>query len=274
MAALSHTRLLQEDLLARIETRLAETPTAVELQVERAHLLAELGRPEEGAQAYRRAVELRAPKYPITTRAYSVLPHRGQTLPITVLLLVSPAWGNAPFRRYLDEQTFLTLQIITDYHDPGLSLPPHQLVVNCISDADSCAASLEAAQALMGDAKIPVINSPSQVEATGRESNAARLASIPGVRAPKIITVSREFLTDGNVAETLDRRGFSFPLLLRAPGFHTGQHFVRVENAQELSIALPDLPGDAISVIEFLDARSADGDFHRLESPLFQRRDE
>jgi tetratricopeptide (TPR) repeat protein len=263
VGGLPHTRLLQEDLLVRIEARLANVPTAVELQVERAHLLAELMRPKEAAQAYRQAIKSRDPQYPLTTRAYSVLPYNGKTLPITVLLLVSPAWGNAPFRKYLDDQTFLALQVITDFHDPGLSLPPHQLVINCISDADSCQTSLEAAVALIADAKTPVINSPTRVLATGRESNANRLASIPGVRTPKIATFPREFLADRNVAEALDQHGFSFPLLLRAPGFHTGLHFVRVETPRELIAALPDLPGNSISVIEFMDARSADGEIRK-----------
>ena len=105
-----HTRLLQEDLLARIEARLANAPGAVELQVERAHLLAELTRPKEAAQVYREAVKSRTPRYTLTSRAYSILPYRGKTLPITVLLLVAPEWGNAPFRKYRSEEHTSELQ--------------------------------------------------------------------------------------------------------------------------------------------------------------------
>jgi tetratricopeptide (TPR) repeat protein len=258
-ASSSYTRRLQEDLLARIEERLAQVPAAVELQVERSHLLAELKRPQEAAQVYRQAVKSRPAKYPLTTRAYSVLPYRGAGRPITVLLLVPPGWGNAPFRKYLDDQTFLALQVITDFHDPGLSLPPHQLAINCISDADSCQISLEAASALLAHGTAPVINSPDRVLATGRESNALRLASISGVRTPRIATLPREFFAGGNVSAALEEQGFSFPLLLRTPGFHTGLHFVRAESPRELIAAVADLPGNSISVIEFLDARSADG---------------
>ena len=259
----AHTRLLQEDLLARLESRLAVTPGAVELQVERAHLLAELKRPREAAQVYREAVKSRPPKYPLTSRAYSILPYHGKTLPITVLLLVSPEWGNAPFRKYLDDQTFLTLQIITDYHHPGLSLPPHQLVINCISDADSCRTSLEAAAALLAQTQAPVINSPAYVLATSRESNAQRFASIPGLRTPQIATFSREILAGNTAGAVLKQHGFSFPLLVRAPGYHTGLHFVSVKTPLGLSGALRDLPGDNLSVIEFLDARNADGEIRK-----------
>jgi len=260
---LSHTRLLQEELLARIEARLAQAPNTVELQIERAHLLAELKRPKEAAEVYREAVKSGPPKYPLTSRAYSILPYAGQTLPITVLMLVPPAWGNAPFRKYLDDQTFLTLQVIADYHEPGLVLPPTQLVVNCISDADLCGSSLEAATALLSNSTVPVINAPAQVTATGREANARRLGSIPGVRTPKTATFSRDVLAGKDVVETLRQNGFSFPLLLRAPGYHTGLHFVRAENPQELAAALPALPGDNFTVLEFLDARDAEGEVRK-----------
>ena len=257
------TRRLQEDLLSRIEARAANLPNAVELQVEQAHLLAELGRSQQAAQVYGRAVKSRAPRYPLTTRAYSILPYRGSASPVTVVLLVAPEWGNAPFRKYLDDQTFLTLQIITDFHDAGLSLPPHQLVINCISDGDSCRSSLEAAEGLAAQSEVPWINRPAAVSATTRESNAQRLATVPGVRTPKVATLPREFFANGHVGELLEGKGFSFPLLIRAPGYHTGLHFTRVETVEELMAAMAGFPGESISVIEFMDARSADGQIRK-----------
>jgi tetratricopeptide (TPR) repeat protein len=255
----SLTRLLQEDLLARLEARLAAAPDAVELQIERAHVLAELGRSAEAAQACAAALRIRPPRYPLTSRAYSVLPFRGDTLPITVLLLVAPEWGNAPFRRHLDDRTFLTLQVIADFHDPALPLPPHQLLINAISDADSCRASLEAATRIVAQSSAPCVNLPAHVLASTREGNARRLAKIPGVRTPSTASLPRDFFTAPDPAEALRARGFSFPLLVRAPGFHTGRHFLRIESAQELPGALAALPGERLLVIELLDARGADG---------------
>jgi glutathione synthase/RimK-type ligase-like ATP-grasp enzyme len=46
---------------------------------------------------------------------------------------------------------------------------------------------------------------------------------------------------------------------LRTPGCHTGRNFVRVENHDELRAALPQLPAAELAVIQFLDARAADG---------------
>ena len=57
----------------------------------------------------------------------------------------------------------------------------------------------------------------------------------------------------------LKRHGCEFPLLLRTPGFHGGEHFLRVESAENLVSALARLPGRDLTVIQFLDARASDG---------------
>ncbi len=54
-------------------------------------------------------------------------------------------------------------------------------------------------------------------------------------------------------------KGPAFPILLRAPGFHTGQHFVRVEEKNDLAKALAMLPGETLFAISCLDARGTDG---------------
>ena len=53
-----------------------------------------------------------------------------------------------------------------------------------------------------------------------------------------------------------------FPLLLRAPGFHAGRHFVRVETREGLAAAMARLPGDELLAMSVLDARGGDG-LHR-----------
>jgi hypothetical protein len=57
----------------------------------------------------------------------------------------------------------------------------------------------------------------------------------------------------------LTARGFAFPLLLRSPGYHMGEHFTLVAAPDDLAPMLATLPGDEILVIEYLDARATDG---------------
>ena len=140
--------------------------------------------------------------------------YRGTSTGIPLLVLVSAAGGNLPTGHWIDDQVFAVTAVYADFFPPNDPLPPHALIVNAIGDADLCEPALvNAACGLPRVAPSSVINAPALVRATGRESVARRLARIPGVIAPRITRLSRADLP--------------FPLLLRAPGYHTGQHFVR-----------------------------------------------
>jgi hypothetical protein len=71
--------------------------------------------------------------------------------------------------------------------------------------------------------------------------------------------MSREQLQASDVGTALSHHGFTFPLLLRTPGFHGGEHFLYVETIGDLQGAVDTLPGDDLFVIQYLDARGPDG---------------
>jgi glutamate/tyrosine decarboxylase-like PLP-dependent enzyme/glutathione synthase/RimK-type ligase-like ATP-grasp enzyme len=214
-----------------------------------AYVLAELG-DEEGAQWHRRKG--------FEDRPVTALPYRGDGPPVSLLLLVSSVGGNIPTRHLLDDRVFQTFVVVPEFYDAKVPLPPHQVVFNAIGDADLAAPALAAAQSLLAGTAAPVINPPAAVLATGRADH-ARLSRLPGVVAPAAVTLPRELLSSAGAAATVARRGFRFPLLLRTPGFHTGRHFLRVERAEALPAAVAQLPGSELTVIEFLNARGADG---------------
>jgi glutathione synthase/RimK-type ligase-like ATP-grasp enzyme len=175
-----------------------------------------------------------------------------------LLLLVSSVGGNIPTRNLLDDRVFGTFVVVPEFYDPKVPLPPHQVVFNAIGDADLAAPSLNAAQAVVALTTAPVVNLPSAVLATGRADH-ARLSRLPGVAMPVTVTLPRELLSSPEAAATVARHGFRFPLLVRTPGFHTGRHFLRVEGPEALAGAVAELPGRELTVIEFLNARAADG---------------
>jgi glutathione synthase/RimK-type ligase-like ATP-grasp enzyme len=158
----------------------------------------------------------------------------------------------------LDDRVFQTFVVAPEFYDPKIPLPPHQVVFNAIGDADLSAPTLAAAQSLLAFTSAPVINQPAAVLATGRADH-ARLSNLPGVVLPLTVTLPRELLASGDAAAGLARHGFRFPLLVRTPGFHTGRHFVKVENRDALASEVAQLPGKELTVIEFLDARGVDG---------------
>jgi glutathione synthase/RimK-type ligase-like ATP-grasp enzyme len=54
-------------------------------------------------------------------------------------------------------------------------------------------------------------------------------------------------------------RGWTFPLLVRVPGYQAGRYFELVKEPDALADALTRLPGNKLLLIAFVDARSGDG---------------
>ena len=169
---------------------------------------------------------------------------RGTGVGIPLLMLVSAVGGNVRTRPWLDDRVFAVTAIYADFFDPADPLPPHSVIVNAIGDADLCTAALANAERIVARSAAPVINPPGVIRATGRENIARRLGGIPGVTTPRVTRLSQADLR--------------FPLLLRTPGYHTGEHFVRVMTADGLDEAVASLPGSDPLAIEYLDARGAD----------------
>lgn len=184
--------------------------------------------------------------------ALSPQPYHGAGPGVPVLLLVSAAGGNIPTRALLDDTVFSVTALYAEFHQPGAPLPPHALVFNAIGDADLCGEALANAAALARRLPVPVLNHPDAVAVTGRAENATRMAGLADVVAPSVRSTSRAEL----LAENADLR---FPLLVRAPGYHTGQHFVRVARRADLTAEIAGLPGDRLLAIDPMDARGPDG---------------
>lgn len=231
------------------EIALRAEPGHAEAHQGLSYVLAELG-DEAGADEHR--------SIGFGSRPMVELPYRGDGPPASLLLLISSRGGNIPTRHLLDDRVFRTFVITPEFFGSDAALPLHQVVFNAIGDADLAASSLGAAERLLTRTPAPVINRPSAVLATGRAAH-ARLSKLDGVIAPLTVTLPREVLLSSDAAAVLARHGFVFPLLVRSPGFHTGRHFLRVEKFESLAGAVAQLPGKEIMVIEFLNARGADG---------------
>jgi tetratricopeptide repeat protein len=227
------------------------------------NLLAELG-DASGARRHRD----KAFKHHFQT----ALPYRGDGPPVPVLLLISAAGGNIPTSTLLDDRQFQATVVVAEYADPKMPLPPHDLVFNGIGDADLCREGLEAAHRLLERTDRPVINHPRAVLRTGRAGNVERLRGLPNLIVPRVVTMPRRVLAGPEAAAAIAGNGFSFPFLVRAPGFHTGRYFVRVDNLAELTAAAAQFPGDDVCLIDQLDARDGDGYFRKLRVMIVDRK--
>lgn len=192
------------------------------------------------------------------------VPYRGTSKPIAVILLVSSTGGNTPVEKLLDDTVFQTWIVVADFYDPLTPLPEHQIIFNGIGDVEVAAEALVAARSLLAGAAKPVLNDPAAVLATSRSNNAERLAKLPGVRTARTKAYPRTLLAGDEASSMLARDGFTFPVLLRVPGFHMGLHFDMVETPAELAWQVNLLPtlskgSSEILVMEYLDARGDDG---------------
>ena len=192
-------------------------------------------------------------------RPVATFPYLGTGDPIPILVLMSANRGNLPWHDLIDNRVFLIITIATEFYDRTKPLPEHRLIFNSIGDADVCESALEAAKAIVAMTTAPVINSPAVVLRTGRIANSERLRRVPGVVTARIVRMPRAPLLGSEGPAAIAKHNLAFPILLRRPGFHTGQQFVCVETPEALSLAAAGLPGDDVLVIEYLNARGADG---------------
>jgi len=185
--------------------------------------------------------------------------YRGDDPPIRILMPISVADGNIAARHFLDDRMFAVTTCAAEFYDPATRLPRHDLVFNAIADADLCRPALLAAEALIARSHAPVINAPARVLATARADMSEALARLPGLAVPCMASLPRKVFLESDGPAALARHGLRFPVLLRAPGFHAGRHFTRVDHAADLAEAVASLPGERLLAIEYLPACGADG---------------
>ena len=194
----------------------------------------------------------------------TVAPYHGDGPPVDVLLLLAAHGGNVVTHPFFDRRVVRLYTLVAEGYQPWLELPPHHAIFNGIGDVDRSLAPLRIAREIVARSGAPVINDPDAVLASGRASVTERLARIPGVVTPRTIALPRSSIT----AEELTKRGFTFPLLLRSPGHHTGNHFAWVQTPLALAAVRDSLPGIELLAIAYVDGRGPD-EMYRKYRVLF-----
>lgn len=182
----------------------------------------------------------------------SIAPERATTdNAVHVLALVSVREGNIVTEALFDDASMHITRVAVELHPLDEPLPPHDVAFNILGDVDVSRTMLERAEHLLRSSPV-VLNPPDAVMRTGRADMAERLRSIPNVVTPRVALLRREA-----VAQSVN----AFPVLLRSPGFHNGQHFEFVADAGALEEVLGRLPGGDIFVMDYIDTRERTGHF-------------
>lgn len=214
-----------------------------------------LGRVDEAENAWRRACP---------NGAFSSESEPEGTGKPKLLMLGSILSGNLRFGQFLTPRDCEIITFFAESFHAGVPVPACDAVMLAVGEADLCARALQKAQAMIELLpEISVLNRPVAVVATGREVISRRLAVIDGVRTARTLSFAREHLCTASGSQILSENGFSFPCLLRSPGFHVGRNFEYVESPEALLDIARSLPGDALLAIEFFNPVKTDGTYRK-----------
>ncbi|HUY11206.1 MAG TPA: tetratricopeptide repeat protein [Candidatus Dormibacteraeota bacterium] len=180
-----------------------------------------------------------------------------------ILLLTSAIGGNVDTERIFDPELFACDTLIAEFYEPQMRIENYALVFNAVGDAERSALALERAARFLHGYPVRALNRPEAVQATTRLHNAHRFASIRGVRTAK---------TTQHTRSSLRAEDLTYPTLIRSPGYHTGEHFLRVERAADLETALALLPTEEILALEYIDTRERDGFFRKYRASIVGER--
>jgi hypothetical protein len=165
-----------------------------------------------------------------------------------------------------DQPKFIRLHIPGNFRRVSILPVPSRigLILNLISDPDQSPDVLGFSCRYLADYKGKILNPPAAVQATSREQVALRLAGIDGLIAPKVA----RFRGRPNLARAaIARIGLSFPAILRLVGTHSGRVIAIVQTADQLADRLE--ADQNYILTEFVDARSADGLYHKYRVFFF-----
>jgi glutathione synthase/RimK-type ligase-like ATP-grasp enzyme len=133
---------------------------------------------------------------------------------------------------------------------------------NLVGDADSSSNMLHNVQAIANKIQpVRCFNQPSHVFRTSRERLPKTLANIQGCIVPRVETANPKTFDE---LQAVCHKFDSWPVILRAIGYHGGENMILLSEASELE-AIKDLswPYSGVFLIEFFDYINDNGLYHK-----------
>jgi tetratricopeptide (TPR) repeat protein len=178
---------------------------------------------------------------------------------MTALVLTAAGPGNVPLDHLLPRAHVTLIRWYVEYAtaEQISRLPPHDVVVNAIGDADCLPPVVPEIGLWLSERR--VLNRFDLVRPTRRSDLPALLAGLDDVIVPACV-----FLDTGD-----DRKRVTPPVLIRPIGAHGGEGVRRVESADEILDALSDSGG--CYATSFVDFRGADGMYRKYRAIFVDR---
>jgi hypothetical protein len=202
------------------------------------------------------------------TRRYTLPATGTERLRVLSLMVPGTLMENMPIE-FLLHGSDVTLEMVYLDPDPAalaLDLPPHDVACMSVCESPGARGLLAALAQRLPELPRPVLNDPVRVLRLARERVWRVLQDVPGCLVPPSAVVSRsdlQRLAQGDLAAEDLLPGAGFPLICRPQGSHAGHGLVRVADRTELAAHLAASVEPRYVISNFVDYRSADGQFRK-----------
>ena len=272
LARLLESGTVLSTLGSQLEARSRSDPSDANALMDLSTLLFMTGNPDYRELAFKKqqqALEI--------SRIYR-LPPPAAPARLRLLVIMAPGdmTANTPVDCMLEDTDVAVTQL---YAVPGQAppepLPGHDLIFVAVGESDRSQALLQQLDCLSGLSPRPFLNSPDRIRRLTRDRVSILLRSIPGVSMPATARVDRQTLlkiAQGQLELAAVLEAGRFPIIARPVASHGGKNLVKVEHAAELSAYLAGLSDTEFYLSNFIDYRSADGQFKKYRVVLFAGR--
>ena len=161
------------------------------------------------------------------------------------------------------------------YVSPGmplaLTVPEHDALIVAIGESDENRDLLVWLEQALVDWPKPVINSPHNIPATGRDTASRLLQDVPGLLIPPTLHAHRAALLDiATGAARLPEQfaGCDFPIILRPVGSQAGIDLDKIECPEEIAAYLSRVNAAEFFLSRFIDYSGKDGLFRKFRVAL------
>ena len=246
-------------------TALAKDPHNADLLMNMSILSQCLAQPEIGLEFQREALKF--------ARIYK-LPAHQQPARLRLLMLVAPGnlQVNTPLECLLETSDVdLVFYYVYEGQTSLASVPDHDAVFVAICESDNNRALLRALEVELENWPAPVINSPSFIPLTGRQTASAALQDVPKLLVPATVRATRQDLhAIATGQSTLDALpgACGFPVIVRPIASQAGKDLKKIDAPEEMADYLQGVQESVFYIAPFVDYRDAAGQYKKIRIAL------
>jgi len=169
-----------------------------------------------------------------------------------------PERDNSPVE-YLIENSDIRLELYYPDFSQAMpdELPDHDIALVAIGESEAVNGHLRHLEMLIGDWPRPVLNRPASILHCARDKIALLLADVKGLVVPLNRRMNRHAM-----------ESVAFPMVIRPMDAHAGKGFEKIDDDEALRHYLATHEQDEFYGADYIDYRSADGQFRKYRIAL------